>query len=466
MARLKKLLTSRRGLIGLAVAAAAVGGTAYWATREKPPALQTAEVRRGDIEVTISASGKVQPKVYVDVGAQVSGLLEKVHVEVGDRVERGQLLAEIDETVAAARVEADRAQLRELQAAYAQQEATLELSRANAARADMLYKADAISQAEHQASVADLKIATARLDQLKAQIDRQNSTLEADLASLSFTKIYAPMSGTVVSQSAVEGQTLNANQTTPTILRIADLSVMTVEADVSEADVLRVASGQEAYFTTLGSMSERWRTSVRQVLPQPEVLNDVVLYKVLLDVENPQERLKPEMTAQVFFVTGRAREAVLAPVAALIDAPRGAGEGGRMRQPAAEGGPVAEGRRRDGALMAARAAQPRDGETGGRTRRETGGEAAGAAREGGRDAMRALREANPDAQMKMVRVKNGKDVVMRPVLVGLSTRADAQILHGLEPGETVVTGTATAAPAQPRAGQQQRPPGGGFRRIG
>lgn len=467
MARLKTILTSRRGLIGLAVAAAAVGAAVVWTTREKPPALQTAEVRRGDIEVTISASGKVQPKVYVDVGAQVSGLLEKVLVEVGDRVERGQLLAEIDETVAAARVEADRAQLRELQAAYAQQEATLELSRANAARADMLYKADAISQAEHQASVADLKIATARLDQLKAQIDRQNSTLEADLASLSFTKIYAPMSGTVVSQNAVEGQTLNANQTTPTILRIADLSVMTVEADVSEADVLRVASGQEAYFTTLGSMSERWRTSVRQVLPQPEVVNDVVLYKVLLDVENPQERLKPEMTAQVFFVTGRARDAVLAPVAALMDAPRGGsgGEGGRMRAPSGERGPgaSAESPRREGALMAARAAPPRDGGGGERTRREARGEAGGA---GGRDAMRALREANPGAQMKMVRIKNGKEIVMRPVLVGLSTRAEAEILHGLEPGDIVVTGVASAAPAPPRAGQPQRPPGGGFRRIG
>ncbi len=461
MAKLNKLLKSRRVLIGLALAAIVVAGGAMWLKREKPPEYQTAEVRRGDLEVAISAAGKVQPKLYVDVGAQVSGQLEEFLVEVGDKVEKGQLLAQIDETLAAAKVEADRASLRELEASYAQQEATLELSKANAARADMLYKADAISQAEHQGATADLKIAMARLDQLKAQIARQNSTLEADLASLSYTKIYAPMSGTVVSQTAVEGQTLNANQTTPTILRIADLSVMTVEADVSEADVLRVKAGQEAYFTTLGSATQKWKSTVRQVLPQPEVLNDVVLYKVLLDVENPEELLKPEMTAQVFFVTGRAEDAVLAPMAALMDrperGPRGEGRGEGERQ-GAQGGAVAsqEGPREGGSLMAARAAEGARGE--GR-----GGEALAAQRE----AMRAAREAHPGAQMKMVRVLTGKTVTIRPVLIGLTTRADAEILYGLQPGETVITGVVGKAPAV-RANQQQRGPGGGgfVRRIG
>ncbi|MEE2690615.1 MAG: efflux RND transporter periplasmic adaptor subunit [Pseudomonadota bacterium] len=452
MAKLNQMLKSPRVLAGLAVAVAAVAGGAMWLGREKPPEYQTAEVRRGDLEVAISASGKVQPKLYVDVGAQVSGQLKKFLVEVGEHVEKGQLLAEIDETLAAAKVEADRAQLRELEASLSQQQATLELSRANAARADMLYKADAISQAEHQAATADRKIAEARLEQLKAQIERQNSTLEADLASLSYTKIYAPMSGTVVSQSAVEGQTLNANQTTPTILRIADLSVMTVEADVSEADVLRVKAGQEAYFTTLGSSTQRWTTAVRQVLPQPEVLNDVVLYKVLLDIDNPEELLKPEMTAQVFFVTGRAEDAVLAPVAALVDRPdRGQrGEGRRERAAGARaegGGPE---------LMAARASE-------GRPEQGRGGEEFAARRE----AMRAAREAHPDAQVKMVRVLTGKTVAPRPVLVGLSTRADAEILYGLEPGETVVTGFATPPPAR-RSDQRPRGPGGGgfVRRIG
>ncbi len=424
----------RRGVV---IAAAAIAGAvligALTLGREKAPEVRTAEAVRGDIEVSISAAGKVQPKNYVDVGAQVSGQLERFLVEVGDRVEKGDLLAEIDETLAAAKVEADRAQLKELEASRAQQEASLELTRADAARAKMLYDADAISQAEFQASAADLKIAVARLSQLEAQIERQNSTLQGDLATLQFTKIYAPMSGTIVSQSAVEGQTLNANQTTPTILRIADLSVMTVEAEVSEADVLRVNSGQEAYFTTLGAANKKWNTQVRQVLPQPEVLNDVVLYKVLLDVENKDDQLKPEMTAQVFFVTGRARDAVLVPVAALMDMPQrdrprgqGRGDGERRRNPGSS-------------VMAAQAATPNDNASKFQDRR---------------DDMRAAREANPDAEMKLVRVMADGEPQPRPVLVGLKTRAQAEILYGLEAGDAVVTGNTVAA--LPAAGDSRR----------
>lgn len=437
MSFLNRLLNRRSVVIGIAIAATAVLVGAMTLGREKAPEYRTAEAVIGDLEVSISAAGKVQPKNYVDVGAQVSGQLERFLVEVGDRVEKGDLLAEIDETLAAAKVEADRAQMKELKASHAQQIASLDLTKANAARAKMLYEADAISEADYQASSADLKIAVARLAQLEAQIERQQSTLDGDLATLQFTKIYAPMSGTVVSQSAVEGQTLNANQTTPTILRIADLSVMTVEAEVSEADVLRVTSGQEAYFTTLGAANKKWRTEVRQVLPQPEVLNDVVLYKVLLDVENKDDQLKPEMTAQVFFVTGRAKDAVLVPVAALVDRPAGARRGG----PRGEEGDGERRRNQGGSVMAAQAAGPEGEDEGGEFRAR-------------REAMRAAREANPDAEMKMVRVMIDGKPQPRPVLVGLKTRAQAAILHGLEAGEVVITGTASGA--QLPAGNGQR----------
>lgn len=424
--------TGWRGL-AVAILAAAILGYFLFSDHEKAPDYQTAEVTRGDIEVTISASGKIQPKNYVDVGAQVSGQLKAFFYEVGDKVEEGDLLAQIDETLAATKVEADRAQLKELQASYAQQQATLELAKANAARADMLHKADAISEAEHQAAIADRKIATARLDQLTAQIERQNSTLEADLATLEFTKIYAPMSGTIVSQSAVVGQTLNANQTTPTILRIADLSIMTVEADVSEADVLRVDKGQDAYFTTLGG-GGKWTTAVRQVLPQPEVLNDVVLYKVLLDVENKEEKLKPEMTAQVFFITGAAKDVVLAPAAAMRDTER------RARTANSE-------KRRRG-VMAAQASETDT--TGPRAAR--------------REAMRAAMDANPGATRKTATVLVDGDLRPRPVLVGLETRTQAQILYGLEPGDIVVTGQTFTAPANAQSQQRTRRPSGMGRR--
>lgn len=464
MPRLPKFLARRRTLVALAVLVIAAGGW-FALSREKAPEYQTAEVTRGNLEVSISASGKVQPKEYVDVGAQVSGQLKSFLIEVGDKVEKGDLLAEIDETLAVAKVDADRAQMKELQASFAQQEATLELAKANAGRANMLYKADAISQAEQQAATAELKVATARLEQLSAQIERQQSTLTADLASLSYTKIYAPMSGTVVSQAAVVGQTLNANQTTPTILRIADLSVMTVEADVSEADVLRVKPGAEAYFTTLGSTGERWRTKVRQVLPQPEIVNDVVLYKVLMDIDNKEEALKPEMTAQVFFVTGRAVDVILAPVAALRDV-RGEGRGQGRRNRDGDGANAA----RD--VASSDSANDSGSERG--SRRERGNSDGGSliaarASERGRgempEAFRKAREAHPDAQRKTVQVMANGKPQPRPVLVGLSSRAEAEIIYGLEPGETVVTGEAVKVPERTaqQNQQQQRPPGFGRR---
>jgi len=442
------LLKRPKKPLRLLVAVGAIGAAALAGSMvlggDKAPEFQTASVTRGDLQVTISASGKVQPKNYVDVGAQVSGQLEQFHIEVGDKVEKGALLAEIDETRAAAQVEADRAQLKELNASYKQQQATLELTRANTARAKMLFDADAISRAEYEAATADLKIAEARLEQLNAQKDRQQSTLDADLATLAYAKIYAPLSGTVVSQAAVEGQTLNANQTTPTILRIADLSVMTVEAEVSEADVLRVKKGQNAYFTTLGGGDKRWRTTVRQVLPQPEVLNDVVLYKVLLDVENADEALKPEMTAQVFFITGEAEDAVLAPMAALRDRPAREGRGERNRGD--------RNRENRPGLMAANAAEG-DAETQPRRRERPG-----------MDGMREASEANPDAERKFVLVMRDGEPSPQPVLVGISTRVQAEILWGLEEGAEVVTNEAVTAPRNQQSGDRsQRPRGMGRR---
>jgi membrane fusion protein, macrolide-specific efflux system len=424
---------------------------------EKAPEFQTAEVTRGDIEVTISAAGKIVAKDSVAVGAQVSGQLQELLVEAGDQVEKGDLLARIDATIATTSVEANRAQLRELQASRKQQQATLQLSKSNAERAAMLFKSDAIARADNEAAQAEYTIAAGRLEAIDAQIARQASSLTADLATLEFTNIYAPISGTVVSIEAVEGQTLNANQTAPTILTLADLSVMTVETDVSEADVLRIEPKQPAWFTTLGDSNRRWETSVRQVLPTPEVLNDVVLYKALLDIANPEGRLKPQMTAQVFFVTGSSNDAVLVPVTALQSGParRPRGEGGRRERGERQVADRPARPERAGGLMQAEASEPPEG----------------AQDSGRRAAFRAAREANPDAEMATVRVLDAKgEPRPQPVLVGLKTRTQAEILFGLEPGQTVVTGEVSGAAApqssQGPNGQMRGGPPGGMRRPG
>jgi macrolide-specific efflux system membrane fusion protein len=125
------------------------------------------------------------------------------------------------------------------------------------------------------------------------------------------------MDGTVVQQSARAGQTLNSNQQTPTIMQLAKLDKMTVRAQTAEADIMRIKPGLPVYFTTLGSELRRWQGVVRQVLPTPEVLNNVVLYNVLVDVDNTDRALMTGMSAQVFFVLGEARQVLIAPVNAL-----------------------------------------------------------------------------------------------------------------------------------------------------
>jgi macrolide-specific efflux system membrane fusion protein len=311
----------RRGLwLGLALALVASLGVLlyqYYVT-EEAPTYKTAAVVKGDIEKTVTALGALQPKDYVDVGAQVSGQLEKVHVEIGDRVAKGDLLAEIDPTVLETRMRTDKANLANLQAQLAQQKASLALAQQQAQRNRNLFKSKIVSEDVLQTSETQVEVAEAQIDALKAQIDGAQATLDGDIANLGYTKIYAPMAGTVVSQTALEGQTLNANQTAPTILRLADLDTMTVWAQVAEADVVKLKPGMPAYFTTLGLPDRRWQGTVQQIQPTPTTTNDVVLYNVLIDVANTDHVLMTSMTAQVFFLLGEAKGVPVVPVAALV----------------------------------------------------------------------------------------------------------------------------------------------------
>jgi macrolide-specific efflux system membrane fusion protein len=281
------------------------------------PNFATAAVTRGAIEDTVTALGTLQPLQYVDVGAQVSGQLRKIHVEIGDQVEEGDLLAEIDPRIYRARVEADRATLASLKAQLAERQAQRTLAERQYERQKGLLQANATSREAFEGAEAALEVAQAQIAALNAQITHAESTLEGDETNLSYTKIFAPMSGTVVSLEARQGQTLNSSQQTPIILRLADLATMTVRTQVSEADVNRLAPGMPVYFNTLGQPERRWSGTVRQVLPTPEVVNNVVLYNALFDVPNPDQVLMTQMTAQVFFVLDRAEDTLLVPVAAL-----------------------------------------------------------------------------------------------------------------------------------------------------
>jgi macrolide-specific efflux system membrane fusion protein len=402
---------SRLGRPALILAACAVlvgGGYYVWQTwfaqDGSANSSLTAVVTRGNLEDTVTATGTLQPKDFVDVGTQVSGQLKTLLVDIGAVVKKGQLLAEIDPSVYQAKVDGDRAQLLNQQAQLADKQAQLALADLQLTRQQNLTRENATTADALQSAEATRKSALAQQDSIKAQIQQTGSTLRGDEANLGYTKIYAPIAGTVVSQAAKQGQTLNANQQAPIVMRIADLATMTVQAQVSEADVPKLHVGMDVYFTTLGGDNRRFYGKLRQIPPTPTVVNNVVLYDALFDVANPNQALMTQMTAQVFFVASSAKDAVLVPLTAL----RPVASEGRTR------GPSGAGERASGL-------DPRS------------------------------QFAKGVALVSVV--GTGGKVADREVKVGVMNRVSAQIVSGLEPGEKVVIGTkAPAAAAQAQTG--------------
>ncbi|MGI4836853.1 MAG: efflux RND transporter periplasmic adaptor subunit [Janthinobacterium lividum] len=300
-------------------------------------------VTRGNIESSVTALGTLQPRQYVDVGAQASGQIRNLHVEVGDTVKQGQLLVEIDPSTQQATLDAGRYAIDTLKAQVKQQRAEHLLAEQQLRRQQRMVSDGATRDEDVQTAQAKVLTTQAQIDMFQAQILQAQANLRSAEAELGYTRIYAPMSGTVVAVDAREGQTLNAQQRTPLILRIARLSPMTVWAEVSEADIGQVKAGMQAYFTTLSGGGRRWTSTVRQILPIPPKPLDqlsqgggspvaaagnsssggssgggrVVLYTVLLDVDNADNALMADMTAQVFFVNASAQNVLTAPIAAF-----------------------------------------------------------------------------------------------------------------------------------------------------
>lgn len=301
----------------LLLVAGAVGYYVLQPKQSKDETKNIVTVTLGDIEENVTAQGKLEPKEFVDVGAQVTGQLQKIYVQIGDNVTAGQLLAQIDPRIYAARVQADEANIKNLQAQLVGQQAEVIFSRQLYDRNRELLKSKGVSEQDFQNTEFTFKKAEATAVSIQAQIEQVQSTLNGDRTNLGYTKIYASMNSTVVDQKAREGQTLNANQQTPMILQLARLDTMTVRAQVAEADVMRLKPDLPVYFSTLGSGDRRWQAKVRQILPTPEVINNVVLYNVLVDVDNQDRQLMTGMSTQMFFVLGRVEQVPQVPVAAL-----------------------------------------------------------------------------------------------------------------------------------------------------
>jgi membrane fusion protein, macrolide-specific efflux system len=233
------------------------------------------------------------------------------------------LLAEIDPVLADTALTSANATLENMTSQRSVKQAQLALAKAQLARNEKLFEEGIISASDRDITRANYDVAFAEVASLSAQMKEATAAVDTAKANRGYTKITAPMAGEVVSISLLEGQTLNANQQAPNILRIADMSTVTVWAQVSEADIVRVKLGQDVYFTVLGQ-SQRWNGKVRQILPTPELINNVVFYDVLFDIPNPARELNIQMTAQVFIVLAQVKGALLIPTAAIGNASEGA----------------------------------------------------------------------------------------------------------------------------------------------
>lgn len=301
----------------------------------KPPvAPQTVAVARGDIQQTVLANGILQANSLVSVGAQVSGRIEKLDVQVGDVVKQGQLIAEIDPSDQQNAVKTAEAQLAIAQAQLASQQATVKQNQASLDRMNALVAKGVETAADQETAQAAVDVAKAQVDVLNAQIQQAKLAVDTANLNLSRTRITAPDAGTVVAVLVDQGQTVNATQTSPTIVKLADVSTMEIKAQISEADVPRVKPGQDVYFTILGDPDTRISAKLLSIDPAPDEIatdsdtttpstTNAIYYNGLFQVPNPDGKLRIDMTANVTIVLAESKNALIAPASALTKTPRG-----------------------------------------------------------------------------------------------------------------------------------------------
>lgn len=378
------------------IAALLIGG-GWWVRQHyftPPPAPQviTAPVTRQDLEDTVLATGSIQAIQQVDIGAQASGQIRKLHVELGQSIHKGDLVAEIDSTKqqndlrnAEAQLAVLAAQKRSRQAQLVQYELALQRTKA-------LVKEDAGTRADLEAAQASVDTTRAALAELDAQIEQARIAVDTARTNLGYTRIVAPMDGVVIAVVRKAGQTVNALQSAPTLIKLAQLDTMLIRAQISEADVVKVRPDMPVYFTIMGEPDKRYDARLVAIEPSTDAeqaetssttstsstsssTTSAIYYNGRFTVPNPEHKLRIDMTAQVSIVASRADNTLTVPATAL-----------------------------------------------------------GARGKDGRYTVKVLEGEAGQAQR----------VSQRQVRVGLNNRVQAQVLDGLKEGERVVIGDASA----------------------
>lgn len=313
-------------------------GTAFTlSSSASTPAVLTTPVARGNVESTVLATGTLKPSRLVAVGSQASGRITSLKVAVGDTVKAGDLIALIDSTTQDNALKTARAALANVQAQRNERVAELENANLTLARQQAIYEKQAGSRADLQSAEAEVKVVTAQIEALDAQITEAEVAVETAQADVGYTRISAPMDGTVLAIVNQEGRTVNATQSAPTIVALGDLTRMTVRAEISEADITRVEAGQKVRFNVIGDRARSYDATLAAIEPAPESIVDdssvatsstassssssssssAIYYIGVFDIPNEDGRFRTYMSAEVNIILGSAADVLTIPSSAL-----------------------------------------------------------------------------------------------------------------------------------------------------
>lgn len=290
--------------------------------------VSTVPVTIGDVSETVLATGTLEARSLVSVGAQVSGIVKTINVNLGDSVKTGDVIAEIDSLDQENALKRAKAALLNIEAQKAAEQANLAKLQRALDRAAQLSEKGMVAQSDYDTAQASVDASEAQIKALDAQIETANLNVSSAELDLSRTKITAPSAGTIVAVTVDQGQTVNAAQTAPTIVKIADLDTMQIKAEISEADVTRVEAGQSVYFTILGDPDTKIEATLKSIEPAPTSIADdstgattssdtAIYYNGIFEVPNSDHRLRISMTAEVTIILDQAKGVLTIPSAAL-----------------------------------------------------------------------------------------------------------------------------------------------------
>jgi HlyD family secretion protein len=400
------------------------------------PEYQTTVAEKGDVVARVSTSGSLQAVVTVDVGSQVSGRIQDLYADFNSPVKKGERIAKIDPSLFEAQVVSAQANVSAARANVRRLVVTAEDAERQAKRAEEVYAQRLISETERDNSVATARASRASVDQAQSQLAQSLAALETAKTNLRYTDILSPTDGVVISRAVNRGQTVAASLSAPVIFTIAqDLRKMEVHTNVAESDIGRLKPDMRVTFTVDAYPGDPFRGRIRDIRNAPQVVQNVVTYDAVIDVDNPDLKLKPGMTATVSVVTERRNDVLAVPNAALRFRPEGTpppgaptsaapGQSARQGQSGGAGGEGSRRRERD--------------------RRDGDGDDEG----GGR----------PKIVKRTVYVLVGEEPVPREVIVGLTDGRLTEITGGeLKEGDPVIVGVMGQGQGQGQRGQQRGP---------